>query len=75
MKLSGTTLVLRGGQKSVLTMKSDSAYEENGVVVIEFNRVGEVAFIKTFEKKDYDGELRAQIEDKFILSKHMNMKD
>ena len=56
-------------------MKSDSAYEENGVVVIEFNRVGEVAFIKTFEKKDYDGELRAQIEDKFILSKHMNMKD
>ena len=68
LKISGTTLVLVGGQKSVLSMDADSAYEESTVVVIELNRNGEATNVKTFERKYYDDELRAQIEDKLCLS-------
>ena len=55
-------------------MDADSAYEENTVVVIELNRNGEATNIKTFERKYYDDELRAQIEDKLCLSQHMQLE-
>ena len=71
MKISGTTLVLLGGQKSILSMDAVSAYEENKIVVIELNRNGEATNIKTFKRKNYDGELRAQIVDKLCLTDQM----
>jgi hypothetical protein len=71
LKISGTTLVLLGGQKSILSMDAVSAYEENKIVVIELNRNGEATNIKTFKRKNYDGELRAQIVDKLCLTDQM----
>jgi hypothetical protein len=71
LKPSGTTLVLIGGQKGILSMGADDTYEESMVVVIEFNRIGEVTHTKTFQREDYDDELKAQIRDKLILSKHL----
>ena len=42
MKVSGTILVLVGGQRSVLSMGAGLAFEEIEIVVIELNRIGEV---------------------------------
>jgi len=48
LKVSGTTLVLIGGEKDILSMGAGLAFEEIQIVVIEFNRIGEVVQLKTF---------------------------
>ena len=75
MKVSGTTLVLIGGQKGILSMGAGLAFEEIEIVVIEFNRIGEVAQLKTFQKEDYHDELKALIEEKLILSRHLRLEE
>ena len=61
MKRSGSTLILRGGQKRILSLDADQSYEEKALTTIEFNRIGEVMSIRIFTKKDYDNILQGQI--------------
>ena len=61
LKKSGTTLILRGGQKRILSLDADSTYEEHAITAMEFNRNGEVMSIKVFDKDMYDDVLRSKI--------------
>jgi len=70
-KRSGCSLVLKGGQKRILSLESDLAYEEHEVTAIEFNRIGEVSQIKSFSKDCYDDELRMHIENELLLNKDL----
>ena len=61
MKRNGTTLILRGGQKRILSIDADSAYEETHITCIEFNRCAEVAAVRVFEKDQYSTMLKKEI--------------
>ena len=57
----GTTLVLRGGQKKVLSFDTDVAYNEKKITQIDFNRRGEVSQVKKFRKTDYEKNMKKNI--------------
>ena len=58
---SGMVLILCGGQKRVITLGSDLAYEEKKITKIRFDRIGEVGFMETFKKRHYQTRLKKEI--------------
>ena len=58
---SGMVLVLCGGEKRVVSLASDLAYEERQITKIRFDRKGEVAYVAEYKKRHYLDSLQAQI--------------
>ena len=71
LKNTGTTLVLRGGKKSVISTSAFTEYKEHEITVIEFSRVGQVTYINMFSKDSYSTHLRELIECKLFERKEM----
>lgn len=60
-KSTGVTVVIRGGQKRVISFESDVTYVERKMTKLEFDRNGGVISIKQFQKKLYDDMMRENI--------------
>ena len=58
---SGMVLVLCGGEKRVVSLASDLAYEEKKITKVRFDRIGEVIHVLEFKKRHYLDSLQAQI--------------
>jgi len=58
---SGTVIVLCGGQKRVVSLASDVAYDEKQITKLRFDRVGEIQYVCVFKKRHYDECLREEI--------------
>ena len=60
-KSTGVTIILRGGQRRVISFDADVTYVERKMTKIEFNRSGDVIAIKEFKKNIYDDKMRQNI--------------
>ena len=49
----GTVLILRGGQKRIISFDADVKYDERKITKVEFDRNGEVANVSIFKKARY----------------------
>lgn len=67
----GCFILVKGGQKSVLSIVSDYVYEEQQVHVIEFNRIGEPIRVLTFDKKNYREKLQEALKTELKEQRHM----
>ena len=61
--------MLRGGEKSVLSMNTDVTYEENQVTMIEFDRKGQAMQVQNYTRKRYEEVLRVAIEEDLMMNR------
>lgn len=64
-------MILCGGQKPILSLQADCAYDEQEITSIEFNRFGEVVETKVFSKHVYDDILRKHIEHELMTNRDL----
>lgn len=64
-------MILCGGQKRILSLEADCAYDEQEITSIEFNRFGEVVETKVFNKHVYDDILRKHIAHELMTNRDL----